>query len=137
MEDILGEGVPFSEDTLDFIHRNKTSALIECCLVLGGIVGGATPEQTEALRSYGREIGIAFQIIDDILDATSDEATLGKNAGSDAEPEKTTYIKLHGLARSRELAALRTQKAISICATLPGGASFLVGLASHLENRLH
>ena len=136
VEDILGEGAPISEDTLNFIHLNKTSALIECCLAMGGIIGGASEEQLEALRSYGREIGIAFQIIDDILDATSDEATMGKSIGSDAALDKTTYVKIHGLEKSRELAAERTQKAISICETFPGESEFLVGLASYLENRL-
>ncbi|EDY80863.1 polyprenyl synthetase superfamily [Verrucomicrobiia bacterium DG1235] len=137
MEDILGEGGPLSEDTLNFIHLNKTSALIECCLVMGGIIGGANYEQIDALRTYGREIGIAFQIIDDILDATSDETTMGKSIGSDAELDKTTYVKLHGLEKSRELAAQRTQKAIQICSALPSGAPFLAGLATHLENRLN
>lgn len=137
MEDILGEGAPLSEDTLHFIHLNKTSALIECCLVMGGIIGEANSEQIQALRDYGREIGIAFQIIDDILDATSDVATLGKNTGSDAELEKTTYVKLFGLEQSRVLANKRTQKAIEICRTLPGDTSFLVGLANYLENRLN
>ncbi|MBC2607801.1 polyprenyl synthetase family protein [Pelagicoccus albus] len=137
MEDILGEGAPLSEDTLNFIHLNKTSALIECCLVMGGIVGQADAGQIESLRAYGREIGIAFQIIDDILDATSDEATLGKNTGSDAEMEKTTYVKLHGLEKSRQLAAQRTGRAIELCSELPGDTSFLEGLASYLENRLN
>jgi len=137
MEDILGEGAPLSEDTLNFIHLNKTSALIECSLVMGGIIGGANDEQIASLRAYGREIGIAFQIIDDILDATSDEKTMGKSIGSDAELDKTTYVKLHGLAKSREFAAERTQNAIDICSTLPGETDFLVGLASHLENRLN
>lgn len=137
MEDILGEGAPLSEDTLNFIHLNKTSALIECCLVMGGIIGGASAEDLAALRAYGREIGIAFQIIDDVLDATSDEATMGKSIGSDAELDKTTYVKLHGLERSRELAAARTQEAIRICQGLPGDTEFLVGLANYLQNRLN
>lgn len=136
MEDILGEGAPMSEETLTFIHLNKTSALIECCLAMGGIAAEAPESSIEILRSYGREIGMAFQIIDDILDATSDEATLGKNTGSDAALEKTTYVKLYGLEESRQLAAKRTQKAIELCQSLPEGAPFLVGLASHLEQRL-
>ncbi|MDQ8202141.1 farnesyl diphosphate synthase [Pelagicoccus sp. SDUM812003] len=136
VEDILGEGAPLSEDTLNFIHLNKTSALIECCLVMGGIIGEASDAQRDTLRAFGREIGIAFQIIDDILDATSDAETLGKNTGSDAELEKTTYVKLHGLQRSRDIAHQRTQKAIQLCQSLPGDTSFLVGLASYLENRI-
>lgn len=136
MEDILGEGAPLSEDTLDFIHLNKTSALIECSLVMGGIVGRAKPPQIAHLRAYGREIGIAFQIIDDVLDATSDEETMGKSVGSDAALDKTTYVKLHGLEASRQLAHARTQEAVRICSELPGDTAFLVGLARYLENRL-
>lgn len=136
MEDILGEGAPLSAETLSFIHLNKTSALIECCLVMGGIVADASVSNIETLRSFGREIGIAFQIIDDILDATSDETTLGKNTGSDAALEKTTYVKLYGLEESHKRAAARTQKAIELCKSLPDGAPFLAGLAAHLEQRL-
>lgn len=137
VEDILGEGAPLSEETLNFIHLNKTAALIECCLVMGGIIGGATDPQIETLRSYGREIGVAFQIVDDILDATSDAETLGKNAGSDADLEKTTYIKIHGLETSRRLAAARTQKAVSLLTELPGNTAFLASLAAYLENRIN
>ena len=137
MEDILGEGAPLSEDALDFIHLNKTSAMIECCVVMGGLIGSASDEQIETLRQYGREIGVAFQIIDDILDATSDEATMGKSIGSDAELDKTTYVKLHGLEKSRQIAAERTKKAVDLCAKLPGNTAFLVGLANHLENRIN
>lgn len=136
MEDILGEGAPLSESSLQYIHLNKTSALIEACLVMGGAIGGATPAQLETLRQYGRAIGLAFQIIDDILDATSDAATLGKNAGSDASLEKTTYVKLYGLARSRELANERTAAATALCQSLPQGAPFLADLATHLAQRL-
>ncbi len=136
MEDILGEGAPLSPETLEFIHLNKTSALIEACLVMGGILGGATEAQRETLRAYGREIGVAFQIVDDILDATSDEATLGKSAGSDAEHDKTTYVKLYGLDESRRLARQHTQKAVQLCQSLPGKTAFLAELAKHLETRV-
>lgn len=137
MEDILGEGAPLSENTLEFIHLNKTSALIECSLVMGAQVAEATDAEIAILRNFGREVGLAFQVIDDILDATSDASTLGKNTGSDASLEKTTYVKLYGLERSRELAAQYTTSAIELCKTLPGGAPFLQGLASYLEQRLN
>ncbi len=136
MEDILGEGAPMSEETLQFIHLNKTSALIEACLVMGGSIGRASAESLETLRRYGRAIGLAFQIIDDILDATSDAATLGKNVGSDAALGKTTYVKRYGLERSRELANEITGEAIELCHSLPHGAPFLAGLARYLSQRL-
>lgn len=136
MEDILGEGAALSEETLDFIHRNKTSALIEACLVMGGRIGNADERQLRILRDYGREIGMAFQIIDDVLDHTSDAATLGKSAGSDLALAKTTYVKIHGLDRSRQLASEHTQRAIDLCTELPGDARFLRGLAAYLGQRL-
>ena len=137
MEDILGEGAPLSEETLRYIHLNKTSALIESSLVMGGIVAEADQTQTVKLREYGRQIGLAFQIIDDILDETSDAKTIGKSTGSDAQLEKTTYVKIYGLEQSRAFAHQHTQAAIAICRQLPCDASFLEGLARHLENRLN
>jgi len=136
MQDILGEGAPLSEEALSYIHLNKTSALIECSLVMGGIVAGASREERDLLRAYGREIGLLFQITDDILDATSNAETLGKDAGSDADLKKTTYPKLYGLEQSKSHAAGHAQEAAKLCACLPQGAPFLSALAAHLERRL-
>ena len=135
VEDILGEQRQLEADDLDFIHLNKTSALIETSLKMGAITGGANDEQIDKLAAYGRCIGLGFQIIDDILDATSDTETLGKNVGSDASLHKTTYVSLHGLDASKKYAADLAAKAEILCDEL--GADFLKDLAVFLNNRLN
>ena len=89
---------------LQSIHRRKTSALIEASLQLGGLAGGATPEQLSRLASYGRAVGLAFQIVDDCLDVESTAEHLGKNTRKDSELGKLTYPGIVGLERSRQLA---------------------------------
>lgn len=122
-------------DELEFIHLHKTAAMVEVSLVAGGLVGGATPAQLAQLRTIGRHLGLAFQIVDDILDATADTATLGKTAGKDAKADKTTSVKVHGLEASRRLAEAHSQTAEAAIATLPGDAAFLRALARHLLHR--
>ena len=137
MEDILGETKSLSSDELDFIHLNKTSAMIEASIALGATTGQATPEQTKSFDKYGRSIGLAFQIIDDILDATSDAETMGKTVGSDADRNKTTYVSLHGLEKSRSFANQLSQDALDACAALPFETEFLEALANYLNQRIH
>lgn len=133
MEDILGETRSLNEDELAFIHLNKTAALIEASLEMGAVIGGANADQIESIREYGRCIGLGFQIVDDILDATSDESTLGKSVGADAAANKTTYVSIHGLEKSRSYAASLAEKAYRICDEL--GTPFLKELALHLNER--
>lgn len=134
VEDIAGEGQPLSPEQVEYIHLNKTSALIECCLVMGGLVGRASAEDLDRLRQYGRHIGLAFQIVDDILDATSDRETLGKDTGSDEQ--KTTYVTLYGLEGAQSLADQQTQSAIELCQQFPGNADLLADLARYLGRRI-
>ena len=94
-EALSGKG---SEEELLYIHTHKTSALLEAALMCGAVIAGATKEQVDLLEQAGCDIGLAFQIRDDILDVTGDEKTLGKQTGQDARNEKTTYVALHGLA---------------------------------------
>ncbi|KAK9865378.1 hypothetical protein WJX84_008435 [Apatococcus fuscideae] len=98
----LGRGVGL--ETLQYIHEHKTAALLEASVVSGAIVGGANPQQIEDLRKYSRSIGLAFQVVDDILDCTSTSEVLGKTAGKDLATDKTTYPSLLGLERSKEVA---------------------------------
>jgi len=133
MEDILGEQRVLEQDELNFIHINKTSALIEASLEMGAIIGGATPEQTSSIISYGRCIGLGFQIVDDILDATSDTQTLGKSVGADEASNKSTYVALHGLEKSRQYATELATKAYQICDGLD--MPFLKDLAIYLNRR--
>ena len=136
MEDLLAEKKSdATPGELEFIHLNKTAAMIEASFVMGGAVGGADNDQLAILREAGRSVGLAFQIIDDILDATSDSATLGKTAGKDAKAGKTTYVKLHGLERSRALASEHTSKAHQALARLPGSNEFLGAMVTSMAAR--
>ncbi len=136
MEDLLAEKkADATADELEFIHLNKTAAMIEAALVMGGLTGGATEQACDALRRAGRHLGLAFQIIDDVLDATADTATLGKTAGKDAKAGKTTYVKLHGLDAARRIAADHTATARKEIAALPGDTAFLDALIASMASR--
>ncbi len=123
-------------EELDFIHLNKTAAMIEASFVMGGLCGGAKGEQIDHLRAAGRHVGLAFQIIDDILDVTSDSATLGKTAGKDLKADKTTYVKVHGLEAARRMAHEQTEAALQNLETLPGDKAFLTALIRSMETRI-
>ncbi len=136
MEDLLGEGkASATADELEFIHLNKTAAMLEASLVMGGLIGDLPEPHLATLRTTGRQLGLAFQIIDDILDATADTATLGKTAGKDAKDGKTTYVKLHGLEASRRFATECTDRALAAIASLPGDTFFLRTLATTMAKR--
>jgi len=103
--DLEAERLKPDAETLEYIHRSKTAALITASLVSGGIYGGANAEQVGSLRDFGQAIGLAFQIVDDILDVTKSSEQLGKTAGKDIASEKATYPALFGLDESRNKAA--------------------------------
>lgn len=100
--DLASVGQPLSEDALRHMHRLKTGALLQASVMMGAACGEPATRALDALRTYGAAIGLAFQVVDDILDVTADSATLGKTAGKDAEHGKPTYVSLLGLERSRE-----------------------------------
>lgn len=102
--DLESEGKPISLDTLEYIHKHKTGALLRCSLRVGAILGGATPDQLNRLTLYAEKIGLAFQIMDDILDLIGDEKKLGKKVGSDLSKDKATYPAFYGLEQSKEMA---------------------------------
>lgn len=136
VEDLQAEKNPnITVEQLRSIHLKKTAAMITVSLVMGGIVADAPREQIEILREAGERIGLAFQIIDDILDATADTKTLGKTAGKDAKADKTTYVKLHGLDASRRYAREYSDAAKAALARLPGGAPFLTALVEDMAKR--
>ena len=108
--DLEGEGQSLGGDDLDGLHRRKTGALLAASLVMGAQAANADSETTEALFEYGRAIGLAFQIADDILDATQSAEALGKNP-SDAELDKSTYVSLYGLDEARVRAEEQVQRA--------------------------
>jgi geranylgeranyl diphosphate synthase type II len=138
MEDLLAEKARASDpQRLNFIHLSKTAAMIEASLAMGALCGAAPESSVGALRAAGRELGLAFQIEDDILDATADTATLGKTAGKDAKAGKATYVSAYGLDGARRRARERSDSAIAMLRALPGDPAFLVALAESLVGRTH
>ena len=136
MADLLAEKKSdATPDELEFIHLNKTAAMIEAALVMGGLIGGANEDGINSLRLAGRHLGLAFQIIDDLLDATADTATLGKTAGKDAKAGKTTFVKVHGLEKSRQFAQHHTAAALAAVQGLPGDKGFLIALIESMARR--
>lgn len=137
MDDLLAEkNAALSEPQLQSIHLRKTAAMIEASLVMGGLIGGANQgEVLNTLRRGGRSLGLAFQIVDDILDSTGDAATLGKTPGKDARAGKATFVRLFGLDASRKIAEEHSTSAASAFASLPGDTSFLVAIAQALVMR--
>jgi geranylgeranyl pyrophosphate synthase len=130
MQDLLSEKkANATAAELEFIHLNKTAAMLEASLVMGGLVGGADEPALGSLRAAGRHLGLAFQIIDDVLDATADTSTLGKTAGKDAKAGKTTYVSLHGIEPARRMAGEQTEAALTALRALPGDTDFLIWLA--------
>jgi len=101
--DIQSEGKEVEPSLVEFIHTHKTGALITASVTSGALMGGGTDEQVEAIRTYGKKIGLAFQIADDILDIEGDTQTLGKGVGNDARKGKMTYPHVLGLSRSKEI----------------------------------
>jgi geranylgeranyl diphosphate synthase type II len=111
--DLESEGLPVSKDNLKFIHQSKTAALLTSSLRLGAMSANSTPEKLQALTDFGQSLGLAFQVIDDILDVTQTTEKLGKTAGKDLKAVKATYPSLFGLERSRKIAADLTGNALS------------------------
>lgn len=136
--DTLSEDSDISPETLDFIHQHKTADLLTAALLMGLHTTEAPEEAFALMKEAGRSLGLAFQIIDDILDTTSTEAVLGKAVGHDARQAKNTYVSLRGLEASRAAAKRETAKAIEACGNLPEKTSaFLEALIRKLEFRLH
>ena len=133
--DLEGEGkkIPLSE--LEYIHERKTSALLRCAVRLGGMSANCTNAQLKALSDFGYYVGLAFQVIDDILDVTQTTEQLGKTAGKDITAQKATYPALVGLGKSREIAARLTRKAYKSLEPFKGRAVALEALAKYLLER--
>jgi len=122
-------------EQLQFMHRLKTGALIEGSVLLGAIVTGATSETRRALETYGSAVGLAFQIVDDILDVTADTEGLGKTAGKDANENKPTYVSIMGLDASRDFARKLHEVAIEAIKPLGDSAVRLKELADFIIHR--
>lgn len=135
VQDLENENKTVAADDLRSVDILKTGELIRCACQLGCIAAGADDMKLEAARVYAENLGIAFQIVDDILDVTSDEATLGKPVGSDAENCKNTYVSLLGLEEAKKIAAELTRKAIDALDVFGGESEFLVSLSKKLLSR--
>jgi geranylgeranyl pyrophosphate synthase len=133
-EDLLAEGRALDGASLDALHRRKTGALLAASLVMGGLAASASEPAIDALREYGEAVGLAFQIADDILDATQPAATLGKNP-SDAALGKSTYVALHGLEAAEARARAEVARAIGALERVGLSAPRLVRLAQYVVAR--
>src|SRR5947199_3471332 len=121
--------------TLEYIHRSKTGALITASLVSGGIFAGGSPTEIQRLRDFGRSIGLAFQIVDDVLDVTQSSEQLGKTAGKDTASEKATYPALFGVEESLNRADALIADGNAALESFGDRAATLKALAAHLVER--
>ena len=135
--DIASENTKFPFETLQTIHRNKTGALITAAVLAGGIGGDGDKKQLAALEQYGNQIGLAFQIVDDLLNATATTAQLGKAAGSDAELGKATYPAYFGIKETRLRAEKAVKEAKNCLADFDDKARPLRLLADYIYTRSH
>lgn len=136
--DTLSENTRITSETLDYIHQHKTADLLTAALKMGLHLTEAPLPAHEQLEKIGRSLGLAFQIIDDILDAISTPEVLGKTVGNDARQAKNTYVSLHGLEASRQAAKRETTAAIAAIAALPDtNPEFLDWVIRNLEFRLN
>ena len=133
--DLEGEGKPLTKRDLVRIHEAKTAALLTSSLRLGAMTANATPAKLEALTSFGYNLGLAFQVIDDILDVTQSTEMLGKTAGKDEAVEKSTYPAILGLEKSRKEAARLTAAAMAALKPLGKKAARLEEIAAYLLKR--
>ena len=133
--DLESEGKAVDLQTLEYIHLHKTAALLRACVVTGALIGGASDDQLEAMRTYANGIGLAFQIIDDILDVTASSEVLGKTAGKDLLADKTTYPKLLGLDASREKALQLVRESKAALEPWRDKAAPLLALADYVASR--
>jgi geranylgeranyl diphosphate synthase, type II len=133
--DLESEGKPISAPVLEYIHRSKTGALLTTCTRCGALAAGADAAQLQALTEYGRKIGLAFQVIDDILDMTSSRETLGKTPGKDQRVKKATYPALYGLEASRVKARDLIAEALEVIREMGNQAEPLRELAEFVQRR--
>ena len=135
--DLESEGRAIGLPVLEALQRGKTAALLIAACVMGARLAGATPAQEAVARAYGENVGLSFQMVDDILDVTATAEALGKPIGSDAENEKVTYVSLLGLEETRRLAQERTATALEALTLFGSEGDSLAQLAQALLTRDH
>lgn len=129
------EGKQISNEYLEYVHKNKTGALLRLCVRMGAILANSTEEDLKRLTSYAEKIGLAFQIKDDILSEEGDEKVLGKPVGNDKKLEKCTYVSKYGLEESKEILEKITKEAINEISIYGEKAEFLKQLALYIKDR--
>jgi farnesyl diphosphate synthase len=134
--DLASVGVALNEDQLRQMHRLKTGALLEGSVMMGAACGETTPQALNGLKRYGQALGLAFQVVDDILDVIADSATLGKTAGKDAANDKPTYVSLLGLEEAKSYAQSLLREALdALNSTGLTHTHTLAALAERVVNR--
>lgn len=137
MVDIESEGAQITEETLEYMHRCKTGALIKAPIFSSAVLCGASEEEMEQLKIYAENIGLAFQIKDDIMDVESSMELMGKAAGSDAASGKSTYVTLHGVKEAAELLENAVSAAVDAIGHFGERAAFLRDIAIFIKERDH
>jgi len=136
--DVESNGKPdISEKDIRYIHTKKTAKLINASLEMGAVTAGAAPEKIEIIKNFGSRIGLAFQIVDDILDIESSSEILGKNVGSDEENDKATYPKVCGIKKSKEIANEMVKEAKNFLTTLSEDTFIIDSLAQFVIDRVN
>lgn len=133
--DLQSEGKKLTPKELKYIHQSKTAALLTACMRLGAMSANATPKQLQALTEFGQSLGLAFQVIDDILDVTQSSEKLGKSAGKDITAQKATYPSVFGLEKSRDEARRLTEMARRSLQSFGAKAERLRAMADYLLAR--
>jgi geranylgeranyl diphosphate synthase type II len=133
--DIENEGKDIDKDLMEYMHNNKTGALITASVRCGAIIGKGTNEDIEKLTRYAKSLGLAFQIVDDILDVIGDSEKLGKESGRDLKNKKTTYVTMYGIEKAKEKAENLTKNAIDEIDSFGEKARFLKELTLYLLDR--
>jgi len=135
--DIESEGKHVDLKTVEYIHNGKTAALFRASIVIGALIAQADDKKITALTEYGNAIGLAFQVVDDILDLTATSEQLGKSIGKDLQSQKATYPSVVGLEKSKQYAKELTQRAKRAIAAFGEKARMLIGIADYLEERIN
>ena len=133
--DVKETGHAMPAEVLDTVYALKTAALIESSMLIGAVLGGASEDEVRTVEQIARNVGLAFQIQDDILDVAGTAETLGKPIHSDEKNEKTTYVTLYGVARSREIVEEKSREAVRMLKGLPGDHGYLEQLLLQLIYR--
>ncbi len=133
--DLESEGRSIGAADLERLHRAKTGALLSACVRGGAILGGAGAADLERLARYASAIGLAFQVVDDVLDATETAEKLGKTPGKDQAAHKSTYVSVHGLERARAMAAALREEALAAVAPLGASGALLAAIARLIVDR--